>query len=185
LANKALKKIGDVWFGVVLDDSKRIIHCSFSINGKEEVAKNILSDLQSDIQETSKDEFALSVLDGMSSIYEGKETKIKPEFAWGRLPPFFVKALKLTAMIPKGKVATYGGIAAGVGEPKGARAVGNAEASNPFAPFVPCHRVISSSLGLGGYGGGLDIKKAFLVREGVTFVGKRVAEQCIWTPKVE
>ena len=136
MVSEVIKKICGVWFGVVLDDSKRIVHCSFSVDDKEEVAKKILNDLQTDVPETCKDESALSILEGMSSIYEGKETMVKPEFAWEKLPPFFVKALKLTAMIPKGKVATYGGIAAGVGEPKGARAVGNAEASNPFAPLL-------------------------------------------------
>jgi alkylated DNA nucleotide flippase Atl1 len=47
----------------------------------------------------------------------------------------------------------------------GARAVGNVMANNPFAPVVPCHRVVTSNLGLGGYGGGLQVKYEFLKRE--------------------
>ncbi len=47
----------------------------------------------------------------------------------------------------------------------GARAVGNVMAANPFAPIIPCHRVVTSNLGLGGYGGGLKTKLQLLQRE--------------------
>jgi len=184
LATKCFRKIRDAWFGVVLDDSKRVLSCGFSMRDRKEIESSVLSNLPAEmsIREASTDEYALSILDSLGLIYEGKDPKVRPEIAWDRLPPFNRRVLKLTALIPRGKVATYGGIAAGVGAPRGARAVGNAEASNPFAPFMPCHRVISSSLGLGGYGGRPDVKKAFLVREGVVFVGDRVVRECVWTP---
>jgi len=186
LAIKCFKRIDETWFGIVLDDSGRVVSCGFSVKGEEEVADSVLSNLPADISvsEGSMDGYALSILESLSLIYEGRDPRVRPELAWDRLPPFHRRALKLTAMIPRGKVATYGGVAAGVGEPRGARAVGNAEASNPFAPLVPCHRVVSSSLKLGGYGGGLDLKKAFLLREGVVFVGDRVARECVWKPDV-
>jgi methylated-DNA-[protein]-cysteine S-methyltransferase len=181
---KCFSKISDAWFGVVLDDSNRVLSCGFSTDGEEDVERSILEALPSRVQvrEAGSDEYALSLLESMGFFYLGKDPKIVPEFAWEHLPTFHVKALQLTARIPRGKVATYGGIAAGVGVPRGARAVGNAEAGNPFAPIIPCHRVISSTLGLGGYGGRLDVKKAFLMREGVTFVGNRVNRKCVWVP---
>lgn len=74
--------------------------------------------------------------------------------------------------IPRGSVMTYGGLAAKAGVPGGARAAGNVMAGNPFPLVIPCHRVIRSDGSLGGFGGGLPMKRALLEREGVTFDGK-------------
>jgi O-6-methylguanine DNA methyltransferase len=77
--------------------------------------------------------------------------------------------------IPAGKVATYGDIAARIGRPLGARAVGQACGRNPVVLFVPCHRVVAAQGKLGGFGGGLEIKEALLLHEGIrlnTAVGK-------------
>jgi methylated-DNA-[protein]-cysteine S-methyltransferase len=72
--------------------------------------------------------------------------------------------------IPRGRVMTYGGLAAALGAPGAARAVGNAMASNPFALIIPCHRVIRSGGVLGGFGGGGPaMKRRLLEREGVVF----------------
>ena len=71
--------------------------------------------------------------------------------------------LEVTSLVPTGYVASYGSIAKAAGGSP--RAVGNVMARNPFAPLVPCHRVVSSDFTLGGYGGGLDAKLDFLVRE--------------------
>jgi len=67
----------------------------------------------------------------------------------------------LTA-IEYGKTSTYKDIAASVGSPKGARAVGNACNRNPLAIFVPCHRVLGTSGKLTGFAGGLDVKQFLL-----------------------
>ena len=75
----------------------------------------------------------------------------------------YTKGLKTTLQIPLGYVASYGAIAKAVGGSP--RAVGNVMASNPFAPIVPCHRVVKSDLSLGGYGGGLRVKVELLSRE--------------------
>ena len=71
--------------------------------------------------------------------------------------------------VPRGSVSTYKLIAAHLGIPKGARAVGNALANNPFPLIVPCHRVIRSDNHIGGYGGGIEMKRALLEREGIRF----------------
>ena len=73
--------------------------------------------------------------------------------------------------IPAGKVATYGDIAARIGRPRGARAVGQACGSNPVVLFVPCHRVVAANGGLGGFGSGLSLKKALLQHEGHNDLG--------------
>ncbi len=73
--------------------------------------------------------------------------------------------------IPKGKIKTYKQVAIGINKPKSARAVGNACARNPYAPRVPCHRVIRSDRTLGGYTapGGINTKKKLLKKEGLSF----------------
>jgi methylated-DNA-[protein]-cysteine S-methyltransferase len=67
--------------------------------------------------------------------------------------------------IPYGQTISYGQLACRVGNPKGARAVGLANGSNPIPIIVPCHRVIGTNGSLVGYGGGLSIKKALLFLE--------------------
>ena len=66
---------------------------------------------------------------------------------------FQLKVWNYLKTIPKGKVKTYKQVAIGIKKPNSARAVANACAKNPFAPKIPCHRVIRSDGGLGGYSG--------------------------------
>ena len=70
--------------------------------------------------------------------------------------------------IPKGEVKTYKQVAIGINRPKSARAVANACARNPYAPTVPCHRVIKSDGSIGGFSapGGENAKKKILKKEG-------------------
>lgn len=82
-------------------------------------------------------------------------------------PPFQQRVLLAEYGIPRGSVSTYRRIAAHLGSPGGARAVGNALATNPFPIVIPCHRAIRSDRTLGGYQGGLDMKRALLQQEGV------------------
>ena len=67
--------------------------------------------------------------------------------------------------IPFGETRTYGELAAGLGMPGGARAVGAANGRNPVPIAVPCHRVVAAGGRLGGYGGGLEVKRRLLAHE--------------------
>jgi methylated-DNA-[protein]-cysteine S-methyltransferase len=69
--------------------------------------------------------------------------------------------------VPFGATCSYQDIAKAVGSPKAVRAVGTATGKNPVPIVVPCHRVITSSGTLGGFGGGLPLKVALLQLEGV------------------
>jgi O-6-methylguanine DNA methyltransferase len=82
--------------------------------------------------------------------------------------PFQRAVWQATQEIPYGQTRSYGWLAATVGRPRAARAVGQAMAANPWPIIVPCHRVVSSNGHLGGYGGGLDMKERLLLLEGVT-----------------
>jgi methylated-DNA-[protein]-cysteine S-methyltransferase len=81
---------------------------------------------------------------------------------------FTRKVLDQTARIPFGKVFTYRDVATRAGSPLAVRATGNALGSNPIPIVVPCHRVVRTGGGLGGYTGGLERKVKLLQLEGVT-----------------
>lgn len=74
---------------------------------------------------------------------------------------------ELASGVPYGTVVGYGELAERVGQPGAAQAVGAAMGSNPLPLVVPCHRVVESDGGLGGFGGGLETKRQLLALEGV------------------
>ncbi len=84
-----------------------------------------------------------------------------------RCSDFQRRVLLAEYAIPRGSVSTYGRIARHLGVPGGARAVGGALAANPFPLVIPCHRAIRSDGTLGGFQGGLEMKRALLEYEGV------------------
>ena len=86
--------------------------------------------------------------------------------AWGHLTPFQQLVYRATCRIPRGQTRSYAWIAKRIGRPQAARAVGNALHINPFAPRVPCHRVIHADGTAGGYAGPLGRKLALLRAEG-------------------
>ena len=79
---------------------------------------------------------------------------------------FHKKVLGKLLTVPRGAVISYQALGAAVGSPSAARAVGNAMHNNPVPVYVPCHRVIASSGGIGGYGGGIARKLQLLRAEG-------------------
>ena len=91
--------------------------------------------------------------------------------------PFYQAVWKACGQIPAGEVRTYGWIARRIGKPKAARAVGRALGANPFAPVIPCHRVVREDGGLGGYSGagGVKTKIKMLQAEGVRLDRGRVS----------
>ncbi len=91
----------------------------------------------------------------------GQDRKISTE----KVTEFERRVYEAVKMIPCGKVRTYGWVAKEIGSPKAARAVGQALKKNPFAPIVPCHRVVAKN-GLGGFAWGLEKKRELLRGEG-------------------
>ena len=84
---------------------------------------------------------------------------------------FQILVWKEIAKIPYGETKTYKELAIAIGKPKSARAVANACGKNPYAPTIPCHRVIRSDGKLGGYSGkgGINTKIKLLKQEGINF----------------
>ena len=94
----------------------------------------------------------------------GKEdfSGFRPDYAG--MTPFRKRVMEELRKVPAGKTVTYGRLAAIAGRPGAARAVGNVMATNPVPLLVPCHRVVATD-GLGGFGGGLGLKRALLKLE--------------------
>ncbi len=95
----------------------------------------------------------------------GKRREFTLPIDWSVLNTFQQKALKITFAIPYGQTRTYKEIAIELGNPRAARAVGRAEATNPMPIVLPCHRVVGSDGKLHGYGGGDGLPtKAWLLK---------------------
>ncbi len=87
------------------------------------------------------------------------------------IPPFHQRVYAVARQIPPGQTITYGELARQLGEPGAARAVGQALGANPYAPVVPCHRVLAAGRGPGGFSahGGTQTKLRLLEIEGARF----------------
>jgi methylated-DNA-[protein]-cysteine S-methyltransferase len=101
----------------------------------------------------------------LDAYFAGRRTAFDLPLDWALAGPFARRVLGAALKIPYGQVATYAEIAGRAGSPGGSRAAGNALGSNPIPIIVPCHRVVRTGGGLGGYTGGLDRKERLLAIE--------------------
>ena len=102
----------------------------------------------------------------LDEYFEGRRQVFDLETDLRAVPGFHLQVLRELAEVAYGTVTTYGALAAKVGHPKAARAVGTVMNRNPIPIVLPCHRVIGASGKLVGYGGGLDVKEHLLRLEG-------------------
>jgi methylated-DNA-[protein]-cysteine S-methyltransferase len=98
----------------------------------------------------------------LKDYLSGKKVRFTEKVDLSSGSPFEQKVWKKMLQIPYGKTVSYKKLAQMAGSSKKARAVGNACARNPLPIIVPCHRVIKSDGGLGGYGGGIERKRRLL-----------------------
>jgi methylated-DNA-[protein]-cysteine S-methyltransferase len=103
----------------------------------------------------------------LDEYFAGSRQRFDLPLDWTLVRGFAQGVLRATAKVPFGQVTTYRLMAEAAGSPRASRAAGNALGSNPIPIVVPCHRVLHSGGGLGGYAGGLDRKKLLLALEGV------------------
>jgi methylated-DNA-[protein]-cysteine S-methyltransferase len=157
--------VGIIW--TRLDNIPKIIRVLLSKPGLS--VKDQVSGLYPNLQTASCSEIEL-VADAICGILEGNHIEISLDVAnLASCSEFQQSVLRAEHHIPRGSVSTYRLIATHLGRQNGARAVGNALATNPFPVIVPCHRAIRSDLHLGGYQGGLAMKRALLEKEGLQF----------------
>lgn len=158
------RNIDGVWFGVAYQGQK-VFASSF---GKTEKAvfSTLLKLLPYNLAFQIVSEpsvFGKQIVLLIKIIYDGKESQTNIPLSYEYSPAYTSQVLKTVIQIPVGYVSSYGFIAKAAGG--GPRAVGNVMAANPFAPIVPCHRVVTSDLQIGGYSGGLATKFELLKRE--------------------
>jgi O-6-methylguanine DNA methyltransferase len=166
------KNIEDVWFGVAYD-RETVFATTFAFSEKMAL-QGLLESIPFNVpfQHLEKASiFAEHVLGLLRNIYDGKDVSHSFSLATEHLSDYARKVIEIVSLIPLGYVASYGSVARAAGGSP--RAVGRVMALNPFAPIVPCHRVVSSDFTLGGYGGGLKVKLDFLKREKRGYTAKR------------
>ena len=103
----------------------------------------------------------------LDEYFEGRRREFEVPLDWQLTRGFVCTVLKRTHQIPYGETRSYAEVATLAGSPRAFRAAGSALGANPIPIVVPCHRVLRSGGGLGGYGGGLDVKRTLLRLEGV------------------
>ena len=102
----------------------------------------------------------------LDEYFAGRRRSFELPVDWALTRGFARRVLEATARIPFGATSTYKDVAAEAGSPRASRAAGNALGSNPIPIVVPCHRILHSGGGLGGYTGGLEKKRLLLGVEG-------------------
>jgi methylated-DNA-[protein]-cysteine S-methyltransferase len=103
----------------------------------------------------------------LDEYFEGRRREFDIPLDLSIVRGFGARVLAHTSTVPFGEVTTYADVAAAVGSPRGSRATGNALGANPIPIVVPCHRVLRTGGGLGGYTGGLERKRRLLAVEGL------------------
>ena len=98
----------------------------------------------------------------LDEYFSGRRNHFETPVDWQLTQGFTRRVLRATARIPYGHVSSYKQVAAAAGSPRGHRAAGNALGHNPIPIVVPCHRVLHSGGGLGGYTGGIERKRTLL-----------------------
>jgi methylated-DNA-[protein]-cysteine S-methyltransferase len=102
----------------------------------------------------------------LDQYFAGDREQFEVRLDWRLVRGFGRRVLEATSRIPFGSVSTYKQVAIEAGSPRGSRAAGNALGANPIPIIVPCHRILHSTGGLGGYTGGLERKRTLLAIEG-------------------
>lgn len=158
------KKIGQVSFGIAIEGDK-VIATNFGTNEKrmlEGLLESLPYSMPFQIAE-KQDAFSQELLTTLKEIYDGKDASTSFKLAMGHLSKYSQKVLKCVWQIPVGYLTSYGAVAKACGGSP--RAVGRVMATNPFAPLIPCHRVVQADFSIGGYGGGKKTKLEILKRE--------------------
>ncbi len=111
---------------------------------------------------------AAPLVDLVRRAVEGEDVNANRRVRLSAGTPFQRSVWETVRSIPHGDTISYAELANRVGKPGAARAVGQALGANPIPLLIPCHRVVASDGGLGGFGGGLPMKRELLRQEGVS-----------------
>jgi len=158
------QKIGDMWCGAAINDEK--VWATTFATSEKECVQQLLDSLPYNRpfkSEKKPSPLAQQIFNTVKSMLAGESVSWDFRLERSHLSAYAQKVLDCLATVPVGYVTTYKALAKTVGG--GPRAVGQIMALNPFAPLVPCHRVIKSDFSIGGFGMGSQVKRALLQRE--------------------
>ena len=141
-----------------------LIRISFPQFSQETVVEELARDVSPRVLEAP--ERLDEVRRELDEYFEGKRREFDLPLDWSLTRGFYRKVLRETARIGYGHVRTYADVAKRAESPRAVRATGSALGSNPIPVVVPCHRVVRTGGGMGGYGGGLEVKEYLLGLEG-------------------
>jgi methylated-DNA-[protein]-cysteine S-methyltransferase len=145
-----------------------LVRVAYSSEGEDEVIAELARSLSPRVLEAPRRlDPARRQLD---EYFAGRRRRFELPLDWSLIRGFGRRVLEATVRIPYGAMSTYIRVAAEAGNQRASRAAGNALGANPMPIVIPCHRVVRSGGGLGGYTGGLDIKRRLLNLEGATLV---------------
>ncbi|MFF4115412.1 methylated-DNA--[protein]-cysteine S-methyltransferase [Streptomyces sp. NPDC001714] len=135
---------------------------------RERTVERLAARLGTEPVEDPTDPVLAEAISQLEAYFAGRRQDFDLPLDWSLISGFNRQVLRaLAAGVPYGTVVGYGDLAGRVGQPGGAQAVGAAMGANPLPVVVPCHRVVESDGGIGGFGGGLETKRRLLALEGV------------------
>lgn len=149
------------WVGIL--GSPAGLRCITLPQPSEKAAVNLMVKEVGNAARTT--EHFLDLIENFKAYFSGRKVEFPNALDYSGFTPFQSAVWETTRRIPYGQTQSYGWVAQQIGKPHAARAVGQALGSNPFPIIVPCHRVLAGDGTLGGFSGGLDMKKSLLKLE--------------------
>jgi methylated-DNA-[protein]-cysteine S-methyltransferase len=135
---------------------------------RDRALERLAARLGADLVEDPDSPLLAEAIRQLRAYFAGERHDFDLPLDWSLISGFNRQVLReLGRGVPYGTVVGYGDLAGRVGQPGGAQAVGAAMGANPLPVVVPCHRVVESDGGIGGFGGGLETKRKLLALEGV------------------
>jgi methylated-DNA-[protein]-cysteine S-methyltransferase len=154
------------WYGIAYHDGGLLLISGPQAGIEETYARLRAAVGDAIIQQTPRDDVGHRAAEALAAYHQGQRVAFDLPLDLSVVSPFTRDVLLATARIPYGEVRPYAWVASEAGHPKAVRAAGNALHRNPWAPIVPCHRVVASNNSLGGYAKGLEMKRWYLRLEG-------------------
>ena len=151
------------WVGIGIEDGAI---CAVTLLASREAAQESLA--RSGAEAPAEPAEAAPLVDLVRRAAQGEEIDVNGHLRLTGGTPFQRAVWEAMRSIPHGDTISYAELARRVGRPGAARAVGQAVGANPIPLLIPCHRVVGADGGLGGFGGGLPMKRALLRQEGVS-----------------
>jgi methylated-DNA-[protein]-cysteine S-methyltransferase len=143
----------------LLASSKGLLRCSLPQKSEADARASLGAQAET---AASNDELFKDILDSLKKYFQGQKLQFSCPLDLGSASYFERAVWETTQKIPHGQTRSYAWIARQIGKPGGPRAVGQALGRNPLPIIIPCHRVLKSDGGLGGFGGGLEMKRYLL-----------------------